>query len=186
MSKSNPAVQKHLAEAETLVAEVIQELTFLIQEMYPAALMEKGLPATIREYVFEWENRTDIQVNVIIEEPRQLNLKVEQAIYRVIQESLANVARHSQARHVEIELFYRPDALQVAIMDDGCGFDLNRKLAGLGLRSIRERVQSVGGQVTFESEKGNGTSIRLEVPLASSLIVLQEGVDEKNHIASYR
>jgi ligand-binding sensor domain-containing protein/signal transduction histidine kinase len=186
MSRSNPAVQKHLVEAETLVAEVIQELTFLIQEMYPAALMEKGLPATVREYVFEWENRTDVQANVIVEEPRQLNLKVEQAIYRVIQESLANVARHSKAKHVEIELFYQPDRLRVAIMDDGCGFDVNRKLVGLGLRSIRERVQSVGGQVTFESEKGNGTRVSLEVPLASSLLVLQEGVDEKSHIDSYR
>jgi ligand-binding sensor domain-containing protein/signal transduction histidine kinase len=186
LSKSSPAARKHLSEAETLVAEVIQELTFLIQEMYPAALMEKGLPATVREYVFEWENRTGIQANVIIEEPRPLNLKVEQAVYRIIQESLANVARHSRARLVEIELFYRPGCLYVAIVDDGCGFDVSRKLVGLGLRSMRERVQSVGGQIIVESEPGNGTRVTAQVPLSAGPFVLQKGFHEESRLHSYR
>ena len=186
LSKSSPAAHKHLVEAETLVAEVIQELTFLIQEMYPAALMEKGLPATVREYVFEWENRTGIQANVIITEPRQLNLKVEQAVYRIIQESLANVARHSQASHVEIELFYFPDRLRVAILDNGCGFEVGRKQAGLGLRSMRERAQSVGGFVTVESQPGQGARIGAEIPLPSGAVKIEEGIHEENHIHAYR
>ena len=89
--------KKHLGEAENLVYEVIQELTFLIQEMYPIALKDKGLSNALREYVFEWETRNDIRVNLLIEGESNLRLEIEQAIYRIIQESLANIARHSHA-----------------------------------------------------------------------------------------
>jgi len=165
LAKGSPAAHKHLAEAENLVAEVIQELTFLIQEMYPAALMEKGLPTTVREYVFEWENRNDILADVQIEAPRPLELKVEQAIYRVIQEALANVARHSRASRVEVELIYRPDCLEVVVVDNGRGFDVHSSLSGLGLRSIRERIESVAGRVKFESAAGCGARVVAHVPL---------------------
>jgi signal transduction histidine kinase len=109
-----------------------------------------------------------------------LNLKVEQSIYRVIQESLANVARHSQARRVEIELTYQPDRLQFYVADNGRGFDVNRKLPGMGLRTMRERIQSVGGKLTIESEIGKGTRVSAQVPLS------QEGIHEEGHLHSHR
>jgi tetratricopeptide (TPR) repeat protein len=84
----------HLNEAENLVSDVIQELTFLVQEIYPMALQEKGLANTLREYIFEWENRNDTRVQFIARNERRLPLDIEQAIYRVSQEALANVARH--------------------------------------------------------------------------------------------
>ncbi len=166
LPQGSPAAHRHLLEAEDLVAEVIQELTFLIQEMHPAALMEKGLPTTVREYVFEWENRNDIATDVRIEAPRPLDLKVEQAIYRVIQEALANVARHSQASRVDVELAYRPDRIEVVIADNGRGFDSQSGLSGLGLRSMRERVESVAGKIKFDSQTGVGTRIVLSVPIS--------------------
>jgi NarL family two-component system sensor histidine kinase LiaS len=165
MLRSNPVVWKHLNEAENLVYEVIQELTFLIQEMYPAALMEKGLPTTVREYLFEWENRNEIHVDLVMRDERLLGLKIEQAIYRVIQESLANVARHSRAGRVAVSLQYFPDSLEVSISDNGCGFDITKKMSGLGLRSIRERIESIGGEVRFESGNGQGTRVFVRVPL---------------------
>jgi signal transduction histidine kinase len=165
MLRSNPVVWKHLNEAENLVYEVIQELTFLIQEMYPAALMEKGLPTTVREYLFEWENRNEIHVDLVMRDERLLGLKIEQAIYRVIQESLANVARHSRAGRVAVSLQYFPDSLEVSISDNGCGFDITKKMRGLGLRSIRERIESIGGEVRFESGNGQGTRVFVRVPL---------------------
>ncbi len=122
----------HLTEAETLVYEVIQELTFLIQEIYPIALQEKGLPTTLREYVFEWENRNDAVINLTVQNERALPLDVEQAVYRFIQEALANVSRHSRAKRVDISLVYNPESLQVIIADDGHGFDMNQKAKGMG------------------------------------------------------
>ncbi len=155
----------HLSEAETLVYEVIQELTFLIQEIYPIALQEKGLPTTLREYVFEWENRNDAAVNLTIQNERPLPLDVEQAVYRFIQEALANVSRHSKARRVDISLVYNPDSLQVIIADDGHGFDMNQKAKGMGFRSMRERISSIRGTVQIQSAPGQGTRLIAQLPI---------------------
>jgi signal transduction histidine kinase len=144
---------------------VIEELTFLIQEMYPVALKEKGLAATLREYIFEWEGRTDIQVEVRIEEERRLRLEVEQAIYRVVQEALSNVSRHSRAKHVEVVLSYKGSDVMVIVADDGCGFDQNARPTGVGLRSIRERIESIGGKVEIESPLDCGTRLTVHIPV---------------------
>lgn len=158
----------HLTEAETLVYEVIQELNFLIQEIYPIALQEKGLPSVLREYIFEWENRNDALVNLSIQNERELPLEMEQAVYRVIQEALANVSRHSQAKRVEVSLVYNSDLLQVSMADDGRGFDINQKAKGLGFRSMRERISSVRGTFQVQSAPGQGTRIIIQIPLKAN------------------
>lgn len=186
LARDNLQIHRRLVEAENLVAEVIQELTFLIQEMHPTALLEKGLPATIREYVFEWESRNTAQATMNIDSPRRLDIMVEQSIFRIIQESLANVARHSQACHVELNLVYGSDFLRLIVADDGCGFDVRKKLTGLGLRSIQERVESIGGWVTLESEAGQGTRITIEVPIESERLLVKEEIHEETHIHSHR
>jgi ligand-binding sensor domain-containing protein/signal transduction histidine kinase len=166
MLKIKPdSVKPHLGEAETLVYEVIQELTFLIQEIYPIALQEKGLATTLREYVFEWENRNDIVVNLTVQDERPLTLETEQAIYRVIQEALANVSRHSHAQRVEVSLVYNPDSLQVLIMDDGCGFEINQKAKGMGFRSMQERISSTHGTIQIQSAPGQGTRVMVFIPV---------------------
>jgi signal transduction histidine kinase/streptogramin lyase len=155
----------HLSEAENLVTDVIQELTFLVQEIYPIALQEKGLPTTLREYIFEWENRNDVTVQLSTRNERRLPIDVEQAIYRVSQEALANVARHSHARRVDMSLVYNSDSVQLSVSDDGCGFDVNLKIHGMGLRSIRERVSSIHGTVQIQSAPGQGTRLLVQVPM---------------------
>lgn len=158
----------HLSEAETLVYEVIQELNFLIQEIYPIALQEKGLPAVLREYVFEWENRNDAIINLSIQSERELPLDLEQAVYRVIQEALANVSRHSRANRVDLSLVYNDELLQVVMADDGCGFDINKKATGLGFRSMRERIGSIRGTFQVQSAPGQGTRIFVQIPLKTA------------------
>jgi len=164
--KTRPeAVKSHLKEAETLVSEVIQELTFLIQEIYPIALQEKGLPITLREYVFEWENRNDTEVKLTVRNERSLPLETEQAIYRIIQEALANVARHSRAKRVEVSLVYEMDSLQALIADDGCGFDMEQRANGMGFRSMRERITSIRGTLQIQSAPGQGTRLIIQLPI---------------------
>ncbi len=160
-----PRAYPVLREAETLVYEVIEELTFLIQEMYPVALKEKGLPTVLREYIFEWESRTEIWVNFTIENERTLPLKVEQACYRIVQEALANVARHSQARRVTVTMRYQPEQVQIVIADDGRGFDIHQRPAGVGLRSMQERIAMIGGQLTIQSQPDAGTRITACAPV---------------------
>ncbi|MBI3162130.1 MAG: GAF domain-containing protein [Chloroflexi bacterium] len=163
-SKSN-SVTFHLAEAETLMFEVIQELTFLIQEIYPIALQEKGLPTTLKEYVFEWESRNDIEAHLAFRNERPLRLEIEQAVYRIIQESLANISRHSKAKLADISLTYNEDSLIIAIRDNGCGFETNQRAKGMGFRSMRERANSIRGSLQVQSAPGEGTCLTVQVPI---------------------
>ncbi len=158
-------VSLHLNEAENLVSDVIQELTFLVQEIYPIALQEKGLAPALRDYIYEWENRNDTAVQLINRNDRRLPLETEQALYRVTQEALANVARHSRARRVDISLVYNSDSIQLSLSDDGCGFDVSTKSYGMGLRSIRERVSSIHGTLQIQSAPGHGTRILIQAPI---------------------
>jgi NarL family two-component system sensor histidine kinase LiaS len=154
----------HLNEAENLVSDVIQELTFLVQEIYPIALQEKGLATSLREYIYEWENRNDMTAQFVARNERRLSLDVEQAIYRVAQETLANVARHSHAHRVDMSLVYNGDSVQLSVSDDGCGFDTDQKAPGMGLRSIRERISSIHGTVQIQSAPGHGTRLLVQIP----------------------
>ncbi len=165
LNGNGSSVSLHLNEAENLVSDVIQELTFLVQEIYPIALQEKGLAPALRDYIFEWENRNDMAVQLINRNDRRLPLDTEQALYRVTQEALANVARHSRARRVDISLVYNSDSVQLSLSDDGCGFDASTKSYGMGLRSIRERVSSIHGTLQIQSAPGHGTRILIQAPI---------------------
>jgi len=165
MNRESSSAKSHLDEVEDLVYEVIQELTFLIQEMYPMALKEKGLVTILREYLYEWENRNDIHVNLAVNHEHQLPLEIEQALYRITQESLANVARHSHASRVNINLSYNGKTVDMLLEDDGCGFILDQKPAGVGLRTMRERASMIGGSIEIDSSPGKGTRIRVCVPI---------------------
>ena len=78
---------------------------------------------------------------------------------------MRNVARHSHAKRVDISLMYNGSSLQLSVADDGCGFDMDLKGHGLGLRSMRERVSSVHGTVQIQSAPGQGTRIIVQVPI---------------------
>jgi len=162
--KRNPKkVTPHLIEAESLVHDVLQELTILIQEMHPFSLKERGLANLLREYVFDWTNQTNIEVALQIEGERQLPLDIEQVIYRIVQESLANVSRHSQARNVKVSLSYGDESFRLSVCDDGRGFDPQSTHMGLGLRSMRERAERLKGNLQIESAVGKGTCVSLSL-----------------------
>jgi two-component system sensor histidine kinase DegS len=119
----------------------------------------------LREYIFEWENRNDAVVNLTVQNERRLPLDIEQAIYRLIQEALANVSRHSRAKRVEVSLVYNADSLQATIADDGVGFDINQKAKGMGFRSMRERIAGIRGTLQVQSAPGQGTRVIAQLPI---------------------
>jgi signal transduction histidine kinase len=164
LTREPNTAKSHLDEVENLVYEVIQELTFLIQEMYPMALMDKGLINVLREYIYEWESRNEIHVNLSVSNERRLPLEIEQALYRISQESLANIARHSRANLVNIELNYNGENVEMKLDDNGCGFNPSQKPAGVGLRTMRERAVMIGGEINIDSAPGKGTQILVRVP----------------------
>ena len=150
----------HLAEAERLSKQAQQELTALINELRPAALAGKGLAEALREHVAHWSRQNHIAADMRVQGERTLPLLHEQSLFRVAQEALANVARHSKATKVTVQLVYEKDASMLTIVDNGEGFDPEKtKRRGVGLSSMQERMAVIGGTLQLFSQPGGGTRI---------------------------
>lgn len=156
--------EEHLVEAEKLLNDVRQELTDLIRELHPFALQGRGLATAVREYALDCSNQTGIDINVLIQNERPLPLEIEQALFRIVQGALANVARHSQADRAEIRLVYGMEELTLTISDNGHGFDTTKQHHGLGLRSMNERAEMINGKLLVQSALGRGTRVRIISP----------------------
>jgi len=154
------AAEVRLNEADKLVRQAQQELTSLIRELRPIALEGKGLVAALRELATEWTQQTDIVANLRVEGTQTLPLTIEEALFRVAQEALANVARHSKATLVQMVLTTTDDTVTLSVSDNGQGFDMSRQgHLGVGLLSMQERMEALGGEVQVESAPGKGTRI---------------------------
>lgn len=154
-----------LSEAERIASNAQQELSALIQALRPVALANKDLAVALRELCHDWEQRNGIVCAITIPETLTMAPEVEQQVFRVAQEALANIARHSGATRVEVHAADEQRILALRIRDNGRGFDVARANArGLGLSSMRERVAELGGTLTIASAAG-GTSIEARVPL---------------------
>ncbi|MEW6635789.1 MAG: histidine kinase [Actinomycetota bacterium] len=163
------AAQEHLEQAQELVQGAQKELNVLIHEMRPAALEGKGLAAALRDYVRNWSEKTEIPASFHVRGERETRFEVEQALFRVAQEALSNVARHSGASRVEVDLEYAPCSVRLRVADDGRGFDLAANTGdGFGLQSMRGRLLRLGGRVEIESEPGKGTRVVGACPLQDS------------------
>ena len=160
------AAESHLAQADELVRLAQKELNVLIHQMRPAVLESKGLSAALSDYAADWLRRSEIPAEVHVRGERETPLEVEQALFRVAQEALANVAKHSGAKSVEVDLIYDTDAVTLRIADDGRGFDPAKdKGDGFGLQSMSERIAKLGGRIGVESAPGEGTRIICVCPL---------------------
>ena len=169
------AAEAHLRQAEELARQAQRELNVLISEMRPAALEGRGLAAALRDYVGSWSQRVEIPADVHVRGERETALEVEQALFRVTQEALANVARHSGAANVEVDLIFAADAITLRVADDGRGFDPARVPSeAFGLQSMRERMEKLGGRAEVESAPGKGTRITCVCPL-------EEPTSKKDH-----
>jgi NarL family two-component system sensor histidine kinase LiaS len=153
--------REHLLEAQKLIDRVRQELTDLILKLRPADLDDGGLPTALREYAVAWAQQNDIEVDVQISGDGRLPLEVDQALYRISQEALANTARHSGASAAQIRLAYSENQVSLVIGDNGRGFDPDGQSTGLGLRSMRERAELIGGRFQLQSAAGQGTQVTI-------------------------
>ena len=148
-----------VTEAERLAKQAGAELTTLIRELRPHSLERKSLETALHEYVTQWSGQNRITADVRVNGISSISVPEEDALFRVAQEALANVARHSQARHVNIVLADQGDALALIIEDDGTGFDPGRVEKGVGLDSMRERLAAIGGSLDISSEETQGTRV---------------------------
>ena len=177
LAERDPAAAKgRMAEAGRLIGEAQQELNALIRELRPVALGDKGLVPALRELAAEWSRTTGIAAEVRSQGEQPAPLQIEQALFRVAQEALANVAKHSGATTVDLRVAWEDETLAITIQDNGHGFDVNERAgAGVGLGSMSERVDALGGMLLVSSTD-KGTCIEVRVPLGETAGVLADAV----------
>ncbi len=157
--------RRQVDAAAGLARQSRQELTGLIQTLRPVQLKERGLLQGLVEFVGEWERSQGIHVLLRLPTALSLSAEAEQALFRVVQEAFANVARHSHASAISLELRLEEGGLRLLISDNGCGFDVQQVRHGLGLPSMQERIQALGGTLCVESDAA-GTRLNGWVPMA--------------------
>ena len=154
-----------------ITARAIDEVGRLARGLHPTVLDDHGLGVALSRYVSEFTKTHNIAVNLRLNEldSGDLPSAVQITLYRILQEALTNVARHSGAKVVSIRFARLATALEVAVVDDGCGFDHEAVAVSshrLGIQSMRERAAMLGGTVRFVSQD-KGTKILVQVPLAN-------------------
>ncbi len=165
--QNNPSRKKHLHELWQLTNEIATDIQHMSHQLHPSKLRYLGLSAAVRSLCDEVSVQHKIEVQCLTENvPEHIEENTSLSLFRVVQESLRNVVKHSHARHVKVELSYQSDTLRLHVSDDGVGFDPEniRLKHGLGLISMRERLRSVDGRFAIWSKPSLGTQVEAVVP----------------------
>jgi two-component system sensor histidine kinase UhpB len=162
IEQAPPELQRELVETKRLSSQAMEELLTIARQLRPAILDDHGLLPALHSQVRDFSDQTGIhgRFNARGTVPR-LTPEQQLVIYRVTQESLSNIAQHSQAHNVDVELSFIGRTL-LRISDDGRGFAMSRN-GGLGLSGMRERALLAGGQLSIWSGDGQGTRVELTI-----------------------
>jgi len=149
------------------IAEGINQLRDISQGLHPPFLEEMGLAPALELYGQKYSKQTGIKVLVKTDYKSRQSTLIEENFFRIFQEALSNVAKHSEADTISVSLYYAKDSFIMEIFDNGQGFDYGKiysSAQGQGLRTIKERVNLIDGVLKYKF--GQGTNIRVEVPLS--------------------
>jgi len=157
--------KEELHAVRELARGAMDELRSLIFELRPADLVGDGLAATLRKHVEVLRRVYDTDIELEVDGAHVLPVAVERELFRVAQEAIANALKHSGAAHVRVRLASPDHRVVVAVADDGSGFDPAGPQAQrrLGLVSMRERAEAIGGELRIDSSPGAGTTVSVEV-----------------------
>ncbi len=167
MDRDPAAAAALLTELKEQAATAVQDIRRLAHDLRPPTLDDLGLVAALRESAARYR-QSGVEITVHAPEPlADLPAAVEVAAYRIAQEAMTNTVRHAQARTCRVTLERQPDALCLTIQDDGHGLPAGVQ-AGIGLRSMQERVAELQGRFTLKSSPGGGTTVRAILPIEGS------------------
>ena len=157
-------------EVETTAQTAQREMTRLIEDLRPGSLQEQGLVAALNDYTLLFGAQEHLLIYLDVQgNDALLPPPVAEALYRVAQEALHNVARHARATRVDVHLRCVPEQVALTVGDNGVGFDAAQSQRGLGLANMQERMLAVGGRLTVESQVGIGTTVLVEAGLTRPL-----------------
>jgi signal transduction histidine kinase len=149
----------------------IETIRHLCADLRPPALDHLGLAAALRSYAQDFQARTNLAVELQLDDTAHLSEEIALALFRVMQEALTNAWRHARAQRVRVTLKSSRDAVELSVHDDGSGFQVPEHIGALveqghfGLMSMRERVELVGGTLQLDSQPGRGTCVEARVPI---------------------
>lgn len=182
-----PEIRPQLERMHELANTALEEIHRIIADLRPTMLDHLGLISALRWCAELRFNGLPIRFGMReAGHARRLSSPVESALFRVVQEAINNIARHSGASRAEFVFEFLPDCLEVTITDNGKGFDVNSVYSntdsqrGLGLMGMRERMDAVGGQLIIHAAPDAGTVVRLSVPLDPSNVA--DTIEEGDHV----
>ena len=166
----NPEQEAAFTKAIDLVDEGCREVRSVSHNIMPNALLKSGLASAIREFINKIDQRV-IKVNLYSEGLNErIDQKTESVLYRIIQECVNNVIKHSGAMQLDISLIRDDEGISVTIEDNGRGFDTSdkEKFAGIGIRNIHSRVDYLKGSVEWDAAPGKGTVVTIQIPYTAT------------------
>jgi PAS domain S-box-containing protein len=172
LSQKPPPSKRAWAERFQSMWSQVQELTTdihrLSRQLHPSKLEDIGLVMALRSYCHEIARQAKITIEFLDEDvPRVLPREISLCLYRIVQESLRNVVKHSGAKTAVVELTGAPGAIRLTVSDSGKGFDVDsaRQAEGIGLVSMRERARYVGGEFSICCPPAGGTRVEVRIPV---------------------
>jgi len=160
---------EQVAAMESTVTRMSQEMRALLLELRPVALEEAGLVPALEELCRAYRTRLGIDVDADLDEVA-MPAPAEHAVLRLVQEALANAVRHGDPTTVRVRLAADGGLVVVEVSDDGCGFDASGVARrGMGLTSMRDRVEELGGTFELLADPGKGTTVRALLPAGSTV-----------------
>ncbi|MGH3087458.1 MAG: PAS domain S-box protein [Rubrobacteraceae bacterium] len=158
-------VDEWLEYVLSLAEAGLTEMRSLIFELRPESLESEGLVVALEKQAVAVEARYEIPVRMALGEEPSLPLEAKEALYRIAQEALHNTVKHARAGKVDLRLECGETGIALEVSDDGAGFDTAAPFSGrLGLKSMRERAERLGGTLRVESHPGEGAVIRVRIP----------------------
>jgi signal transduction histidine kinase len=166
---------EELRELEPLATKALHQLRTMLFDLRPVVLETQGLAPALKSYVKRLRLANDFAVNLEIKDfSERLEAKTEAAIFSIVQEAVGNARKYAHANHLELGIARRDGNLVVTVRDDGQGFDIDRvdrrydQCGSLGLLNMRERAEMLNGEFSIESAVGQGTLVKLVIPLQAN------------------
>ena len=171
VTQNTELAQYQIAELKLMTMHAIDNLRQFISDLRPSVPDDMGLVSAVRWYAQQYSERAGVEVRFEVGgAKRRLPSRVETVLFRIAQEGLNNIGRHSQAHHAHVQLDFAPAEVTLSIEDDGRGFVVGDVLGthserrAWGLLGIQERVNLVGGRFNIDSAPGRGTKMTIEIP----------------------
>lgn len=176
-AKRSKKVQEPIQKSMKTISTAISEIRRISMALRPSVLDDMGLASAIKSLGDDFEAQTKIKMTIVVENiGKRLDERQKTTLYRVAQEALANIAKHSGAEKASIKLEKQKKGVQLLITDDGVGFDSSThtdRKRGMGFRNIRERLESHGGTFDVKTERAGGTKLDIFIPSSENETVRQ-------------